>query len=191
MASDTDAPVDLYIAAYTRPGRSPRRLGRHQAARRRRRDQGRRARSSSAAASDGKIHVDDDFHTAAKGAAWGAVGGAVVGLIFPPTLLVGALVGAGVGAGAGGLLSHGEKEAIKAEVEDTLPLNSSGIVAMFEEQWAGRDRQGAPQRQQGHEGAGRRRTAQTEVKTAATKTGPQEGRSPALVVDSAKSQPEP
>ena len=25
---------------------------------------------------------------------------------------------------------------IKADVEDTLPLNSSGIVAMFEEQWA-------------------------------------------------------
>jgi len=28
-----------------------------------------------------------------------------------------------------------EKEEIKADVEDTLPLNSSGIVAMFEEQW--------------------------------------------------------
>ena len=52
--------------------------------------------------SDGKIHVDDDFHTARKGAGWGAVGGAVIGLIFPPTLLAGALVGAGVGAGVGG-----------------------------------------------------------------------------------------
>ena len=26
--------------------------------------------------SDGKIHVDDDFHAARKGAIWGAVGGA-------------------------------------------------------------------------------------------------------------------
>ena len=31
---------------------------------------------------------------------------------------------------------HGEKAEIKADVEDTLPLNSSGIVAMFDEQWA-------------------------------------------------------
>ena len=45
------------------------------------------------------------------------------------------LLGAGIGLGAGGLLSHGEKEAIKADVEDVLPLNSSGIVAVFEEQW--------------------------------------------------------
>ena len=33
-------------------------------------------------------------------------------------------------------VSHAEKKAIKADVEDTLPINSSGIVAIFEEQWA-------------------------------------------------------
>ena len=32
-------------------------------------------------------------------------------------------------------MSHGRKEEIKADVDDTLPLNSSGIVAIFEEQW--------------------------------------------------------
>ena len=32
-------------------------------------------------------------------------------------------------------MSHGEKAEIKADVEHTMPLNSSGIVAMFEEQW--------------------------------------------------------
>jgi uncharacterized membrane protein len=85
--------------------------------------------------SDGKIHVDDDFHAAGKGAAWGAVGGAIVGLIFPPTLLAGALVGAGAGLGIGGVMSHGAKSEIKEEVGDTLPLNSSGIVAMFDQQW--------------------------------------------------------
>jgi uncharacterized membrane protein len=85
--------------------------------------------------SDGKIHVDDDFHETRKGAKWGAVGGAVVGLIFPPALLASAAVGAGVGAGIGGLVSHGQKQEIKADVEDVLPLNSSGIVAVFEEQW--------------------------------------------------------
>jgi uncharacterized membrane protein len=85
--------------------------------------------------SDGKIHVDDDFHETRKGAKWGAVGGAVVGLIFPPALIASAAVGAGVGAGIGGLVSHGQKKEIKADVEDVLPLNSSGIVAVFEEQW--------------------------------------------------------
>jgi len=58
-------------------------------------------------------------------------------LLFPPTLLAGALVGAGVGGGIGGLVSHGNKKAIRAEIEDTLPLNSSAIVALFEERWAG------------------------------------------------------
>jgi hypothetical protein len=34
------------------------------------------------------------------------------------------------------LLSHAQKSVIKADVEEDLPLNSSGIVAIFEEQWA-------------------------------------------------------
>ena len=32
-------------------------------------------------------------------------------------------------------MSHARKEEIKADVEDTLPPNSSGIVAIFEERW--------------------------------------------------------
>jgi uncharacterized membrane protein len=60
----------------------------------------------------------------------------VIGLIFPPAVLAGAAVGAGIGAGAGALVSHGEKEQIRADVEDTLPPNSSCIVALFKEQWA-------------------------------------------------------
>jgi uncharacterized membrane protein len=134
MATDTDAPVDLYIATYQDPD-----------AARADWDALKQLADDDVIEVDGlvlvsrdvegKINVDDDFHTAAKGAAWGAVGGAVVGLIFPPALLASAAVGAGVGLGAGGLLSHGTKNAIKADVEDTLPPNSSGIVAMFEEAW--------------------------------------------------------
>jgi uncharacterized membrane protein len=135
MAADADAPVDLYIAAYADPDAA---RADWDAIKQLATDDvikvdglilvSRRA--------DGKIHVDDDFHTAAKGAAWGAVGGAVVGLIFPPTLLASAAVGAGLGAGVGGLVSHAQKAEIKADAEQTLPLNSSGIVAMFEPQWA-------------------------------------------------------
>ena len=134
MASSTDAPVDLYIAAYPDPTAAQADWA---AIKQLAKDDvinvdglilvSRRA--------DGKIHVDDDFHETRKGATWGAVGGAVVGLIFPPAILASAAVGAGIGAGAGALVSHGRKEEIKADVEDTLPLDSSGIVALFEEQW--------------------------------------------------------
>jgi uncharacterized membrane protein len=136
MASTTDAPVDLYIAAYDDPDAA---RGDWDTIKELAKDDtikvdglilvSRRA--------DGKIHVDDDFHETRKGATWGAVGGAVVGLIFPPALLASAAVGAGIGAGAGALVSHGQKEEIKADVDDTLPVNSSGIVAVFEEQWEG------------------------------------------------------
>ena len=135
MASTSEAPVDLYIAAYADPDAA---RGDWDTIKELAKDDtikvdglilvSRRA--------DGKIHVDDDFHTTRKGATWGAVGGAVVGLIFPPALLASAAVGAGIGAGAGALLSHAEKEEIRYDVEDTLPLNSSGIVALVEEQWA-------------------------------------------------------
>ena len=62
-------------------------------------------------------------------------GGLLVGLIFPPAFLASGVVGAGIGAGVGGLISHKEKKQIKAEVADDLPPNSSGIVALFDEQW--------------------------------------------------------
>ena len=112
MSSATDAPVDLYIAAYDDPD----------AARGDWNTIKELAKNDTikvdglilvSRRSDGKIHVDDDFHTARKGALWGAVGGAVIGLIFPPTLLAGALVGAGVGGGVGSLVSHSDKKAIK------------------------------------------------------------------------------
>jgi uncharacterized membrane protein len=136
MSSTTEAPVDLYVAAYDDKDAA--------------RDDWDAIKELAKAdaikvdglilvsrGADGKINVDDDFHETRKGAAWGAVGGAVVGLIFPPALLASAAVGAGIGAGAGALVSHGKKEEIKADVEETLPLNSSGIVAIFEEQWEG------------------------------------------------------
>jgi uncharacterized membrane protein len=135
MSTATEAPVDLYIAAYDDPEAASQDWS------------ALKALASDdvikmdgmilvSRKADGKIHVDDNLHKARKGAAWGAVGGAVIGLIFPPSLIATAAVGAGVGAGVGKLISHGEKKIIKAEVEVALPPNSSGIVAMFEEQWA-------------------------------------------------------
>jgi uncharacterized membrane protein len=135
MAKDTEAPVDLYVAAYLDADAA-------------REDWDAIKELADAGdikveglilvsrGTDGKISVKDDFHTTGKGAAWGAVGGAVVGLIFPPSMLAGALVGAGTGAGVGGLISHGEKSDIKDDVKDSLPVDSSGIVAMFDDEWA-------------------------------------------------------
>ena len=135
MASETDSPVDLYIAAYDDPDAA---RGDWDTIKQLAHDDVIKVDGLILVSrrTDGKIHVDDDFHETRKGAAWGAVGGAVVGLIFPPALLASAAVGAGLGAGAGALVSHGRKEEIRADVEDTLPLDSSGIVAIFEEQWA-------------------------------------------------------
>jgi uncharacterized membrane protein len=134
VGSDSNAPVDLYIATYMDAD-----------AARGDWDAIKQAASDDvikvdglvlvSRGADGKINVDDDFHTARKGAKWGAVGGAVIGLIFPPSLLASAAVGAGAGLGIGALKSHREKAAIKADVEDALPPNSSGIVALFEEVW--------------------------------------------------------
>lgn len=137
MSSHGDTPVELYIATY-----------RNRAAAQADWDALRRLASDGMVELDGfvlvsrdmegKIDVDDDdFHKAAKGATWGAVGGALVGLLFPPSLLVGALVGVGAALGVGGLVSHGKKALIKADVEDVLPVDSAGIVAMFDGQWAG------------------------------------------------------
>jgi uncharacterized membrane protein len=135
MAAADDAPVDLYIAVYPDPDAA---RGDWDAIKQLANDDVIKVEGLVLVSrrSDGKIHVDDDFHETRKGAVWGAVGGAVVGLIFPPSLLAGAAVGAGIGAGIGGLISHAEKAEIKANVEDTLPLNSSGVVAIFEPQWA-------------------------------------------------------
>lgn len=134
MASSTEAPVDLYIAAYDDPdaaqtdwddikGMAADKTIKIEGLVLVRRDM------------DGKIDVKDNAHKVGHGAAWGAGAGLLVGLIFPPALLASGLVGAGAGAGIGGLVSHSEKKEIKAEVADDLPPGSSGIVALFEEQW--------------------------------------------------------
>jgi len=132
--ADDKAPVDLYIAAYSDPSAAQydwndiKQLAKDgvitvDALVLVRRD------------ADGKIEVKDDFHTTGVGVTLGAVGGAVIGLIFPPSLIASAVVGGAIGGGAGALLDHHLKSEIKEDVEDTLPANSSGIVALFEERW--------------------------------------------------------
>jgi len=134
MPSESDAPLDLYIAAYADPNAAQADWDeiKELAADKTIKIEGLTLVRRDL---DGKIDVKDNAHTVGHGAAWGAGAGLLVGLIFPPALLASGLVGAGVGAGIGGLLSHAEKSDIKDEVADDLPPGSSGIVALFEEQW--------------------------------------------------------
>jgi uncharacterized membrane protein len=135
MTSDSDTPVDLYIAAYSDPDAAQADWDDIKAL----------AKDKTITVDglvlvrrgmDGKIDVKDNAHTVGHGAAWGAGAGLLIGLIFPPALLASGLVGAGVGAGIGGLVSHSDKSEIKDEVEDDVPPGSSAIVALFEERWA-------------------------------------------------------
>ena len=132
--TDSDAPMDLYIAAYADADAAQTDW-----------DALDQLESDGVVKLDGvalvtrdaegKIDVKDTAHTTAHGAGWGAVGGAIVGLIFPPAILGAAAVGAGLGAGTGAIISHADKEAVKEDVEDVMPNNSSGIIALFEESW--------------------------------------------------------
>ncbi len=86
-------------------------------------------------ADDGKISVKENAHEVAGGSMVGAAAGFVVGLIFPPGLIAATLVGGGAGAGVGGLMSHHREHEIKKDVEDVLPVGSSGIVTVFDVTW--------------------------------------------------------
>ena len=135
MASGSDTPLDLYIAAYADPDAAQQDWDEIKGM----------AKDDTikvdglvliSRGSDGKINVKDDFHTVGHAAAWGAGAGLLIGLIFPPAFLASGLVGAAAGAGVGGLVSHAEKSEIKDEVADDVPPGSSAIVALFEERWA-------------------------------------------------------
>lgn len=132
--STSDAPLDLYVAAYSDTAGAQqdwdtiKRLVRDKVVTV-------EALVLVSRDDDGKIHVKDNAHEVGVGTAIGAIGGALVGLIFPPALLASAAVGAGIGAGAGAVVDQVQKHEIKTEVEQTLPPGSSGIVALLEERW--------------------------------------------------------
>jgi len=131
MASESETPVALYVAAYSDPDAAQADWD----------DLKELAKDGVVIVDglvlvsrdmDGKIDVKDNAHSVGVGAFLGAAGGLLVGLIFPPASLASGVVGAGIGAGVGGLRSHHEKNEIKDEVADDLPPGSSGIVALFE-----------------------------------------------------------
>ena len=129
-----DAPVDLYIAAYSDPDAAKQDFEALKELVKEgvifvvvavlvRRDD------------EGKITVDENAHEVAKGAMVGALAGFVIGLIFPPALIASTVVTGAAGAGIGGLMSMSREHKIEKDLEDVLPPGSSGIVAIFDEIW--------------------------------------------------------
>lgn len=144
IASDTDVPVVLCIAVYADPGAA---RGDWETVKRVAKDYLVRVEGLILVSrrANGKIRVDDDFHETRRGAVWGvawgavgaAAGAAAMSALYPPLLVAGAAVGAGIGVGVvGGLMPHGRMAEVMPDVDHVLPLDSSGIVAIFEEQWA-------------------------------------------------------
>jgi len=91
---------------------------------------------------DGSIDVKDSDHSGRKGAGIGAGVGLVVGALFPPALIGSAVAGGLIGGGAGSLKSHHTKNEIKADLENDMPPDSSGIVVVFSEIWVDQIKKG-------------------------------------------------
>jgi uncharacterized membrane protein len=134
VSDQSEVPVDLYVAAYNDPSAAQ---ADWDAIKQLAKDDVISAEVLVLVTRDGagKIDVKDNFHTVGVSAGLGAAGGLLIGLIFPPAFLASGVVGAGIGAGVGGLVSHANKKDIKEEVAASLPNNSSGIVALFDERW--------------------------------------------------------
>ena len=84
---------------------------------------------------DGKLDVQENAHEVAKGAIVGAAAGFLIGLIFPPALIASTVVTGAAGAGIGELMSIHRERKIEKDLEDVLPVGSSGIIAVFDEVW--------------------------------------------------------
>ena len=80
---------------------------------------------------DGKVEVQKATdHSTRTGLRWGVVGGIALGVIFPPSILGSAVaVGAG-GAGVGKLRERHHRKELATELEDSIAIGHSGIVAL-------------------------------------------------------------
>jgi uncharacterized membrane protein len=86
---------------------------------------------------EGEVHVQETGdHLGKKGAKVGGGVGLVVGLFAPP-LLAATAVGAAAGAVVGKFAKHRVQSGIGEKLDDALPLNSAGLIAIYEHAGAG------------------------------------------------------
>jgi uncharacterized membrane protein len=84
---------------------------------------------------DGKVHLGKvTEHSTKTGLSWGVVGGAIAGVIFPPSILASAAAFGLAGAAAGKIHNVFVREGIADELDAVMQPNTSGIVALVEDE---------------------------------------------------------
>ncbi|WP_313404011.1 DUF1269 domain-containing protein [Aeromicrobium sp.] len=80
---------------------------------------------------DGKVEVQEvTDHSTRSGLKWGVVGGIALGVLFPPSLLGSTAVLGAAGAGIGRLRERHHRQDIATELESSIAVGHSGIVAL-------------------------------------------------------------
>lgn len=80
---------------------------------------------------DGKVEVQEATdHSTRSGLRWGVVGGIALGVIFPPSILGSAAAVGAAGAAAGKLRERHHRKELAADLEDSIAVGHSGIVAL-------------------------------------------------------------
>lgn len=80
---------------------------------------------------DGKVEVQKvTDHSTRSGLKWGVVGGIALGVIFPPTILGSTVAVGAAGAGVGKLRERHHRKELASELEDSIEIGHSGIVAL-------------------------------------------------------------
>ena len=84
---------------------------------------------------EGKIHLGKvTDHSTKTGLKWGVVGGVALGILFPPTILAGAAATGTLGAAIGKVRNATHRSAIADQLEGVLTPNSSGVIALVEDE---------------------------------------------------------
>jgi uncharacterized membrane protein len=85
--------------------------------------------------SDGKVHLGKvTDHSTKTGLKWGVVGGVALGILFPPTILAGAAATGTLGAAIGKVRNATHRSAIADQLEGVLTPNTSGVIALVEDE---------------------------------------------------------
>jgi uncharacterized membrane protein len=84
---------------------------------------------------EGKVHLGKvTDHSTKTGLKWGVVGGVALGILFPPTILAGAAGAGTLGAAIGKVRNVAHRSTLADQLEDVLTPNSSGVVALVEDE---------------------------------------------------------
>lgn len=79
---------------------------------------------------DGKVEVQKATdHSTRSGLKWGVVGGIALGVIFPPSVIGSTVAVGAAGAGIGKLRERHHRKELATELEDSIAVGHSGILA--------------------------------------------------------------